>query len=516
MRMNGADALVGTLLAGGIDTCFANPGTSEMHLVAALDRTSSVRCVLGLFEGVVTGMADGYARMADKPAATLLHLGPGLGNGIANLHNARKARTPMVNIVGEHAAYHRGFDAPLTSDIEGLARPVSHWVETSRSAQALGTDTARAIHEAHGVPGKIATLIVPADAAWGEGGAIGQLAPSRKPPAPDMAAIAKAAELLRNGRGVALMIGGAALREPGLGLAARIAAQTGARLLGPTSGARARVGAGVPMVERVPYPILRAREVLADIRTLVLVGVDEPVAFFAYPGQPSKPLPQDSAVHCAASVEEDALAALAMLAELLGADKASPVLQPAAEPASPSGELDLEKLAASVATLLPEDTILVDESITSSFVLLPRLRAAKAHDFLQLTGGAIGIGLPLATGAAVGAPGRKVVCLQADGSGMYTPQALWTQAREKLDVVTVVLANRAYATLRGEFKSVGIDNPGPNALTMLDLANPELRWADMARSMGVEACRVTTAEAFAAAFEAAGRQTGPFLIEAMI
>ena len=487
-----------------------------MHLVAALDRSTSVRCVLGLFEGVVTGMADGYARMAQKPAATLLHLGPGLGNGIANLHNARKARSPMVNIVGEHATYHRGFDAPLTSDIEGLARPVSHWVAMSRSAETLGADTARAIAEAQGSPGRIATLIVPADAAWGPGGQVTPVPDIRMPSRPGAATIEKAAELLKAGRNTALMIGGTALREPGLSIAARIAARTGARLIGPTSAARARVGAGLPMVDRIPYPIALARQVLADVRHLILVGVDAPVAFFAYPGQPSHPLPEGSTVHTAVTVDEDTIEGLLMLEELVGARQESPRLQRAGDSASPVGELDLPKLAAALATSLPENVIVVDESITSSFVLLPCLRSAKAHDFLQLTGGAIGIGLPLATGAAVAAPDRKVVCLQADGSGMYTPQALWTQAREKLDIVTVVLANRAYATLRGEFKSVGIDNPGPNALTMLDLTNPELRWADMARSMGVEACRVTTAESFASAFEAATRQKGPFLIEAMI
>jgi acetolactate synthase-1/2/3 large subunit len=514
--MNGAEALVATLAAGGIDTCFANPGTSEMHLVAALDRGNEIRCVLGLFEGVVTGMADGYARMTGRPAATLLHLGPGLGNGIANLHNARKARSPIVNVVGEHATFHRGFDAPLTSDIQGLARPVSHWVSTSQSAQTIGEDTAKAIAEARGYPGQISTLIVPADAAWGEGAAVAAVPPRRGPASPHTPALAEAAEILSGRVNVALMIGGSALSGPGLELAARIAAHTGARLLGPTSAARARVGVGLPVVERIPYPIALARQTLADVRHVVLVAVDEPVAFFAYPGQPSRPLPKNATVHQAVTAEEDALEGLQVLADLVEAKSTTLQLQTGMEASRPQGELDLAKLAELFAAGLPEDAILVDESITSSFVLLPRLKRAKPHDFLQLTGGAIGIGLPLATGAAVAAPGRKVFCLQADGSGMYTPQALWTQARERLDVVTVVLANCAYATLRGEFKSVGIDNPGANALTMLDLANPELQWADMARSMGVEARRVRTAEEFAAVFDAAKRQRGPFLIEAMI
>lgn len=514
--MNGAESLVRTMMNGGIDTCFANPGTSEMHLVAALDRTNAVRCVLGLFEGVVTGMADGYARMAEKPAATLLHLGPGLGNGIANLHNARKARSPIVNIVGEHATHHRQFDAPLTSDVGGLAGPVSHWVAMSESSDRLGDDVAQAIVAAGRAPGCIATLIVPADVAWGENGQVAAVPAIPLPPKPDARALEAAAEILRNGEDVALMIGGMALREPGLRIAGRIAALTGAKLIGPTSAARASVGAGLPRVTPVPYPIAQAREMLAGIRHVVLVGVNEPVAFFAYPGQPSKPLPPECAVHVAVTVDEDVLAGLEAIAELVGAAKAQPYLQERVARSEPTGELDLVKLAAIVVDKLPEHAVLVDESITSSFVLLPQLRGARPHEFLQLTGGAIGIGLPLATGAAVGAPDRKIVSLQADGSGMYTPQALWTQARENLDVLTVILANRAYATLRGEFKSVGIDNPGANALTMLDLANPELQWADMARSMGVEACRVTTAEAFSRAFDAAVGRKGPQLIEAMI
>jgi acetolactate synthase-1/2/3 large subunit len=516
--MNGADALVGTLIAGGVDTCFANPGTSEMHLVAALDRASSVRCVLGLFEGVVTGMADGYARMAGKPAATLLHLGPGLGNALANLHNAKKARSPMINVVGEHATYHRAYDAPLTSDVAGIAGPVSHWVRMSETAAGLGTDTARAIEAAQTAPGGIATLIVPADAAWGEGGVVAPVAAPRAPAAPDEKALEEAARILRKGAGAALYIGGAALREPGLGLAARIAAKTGVRLLAPTSAARAHVGAGLPAVERVPYPIALARQTLADVGDLVLLGADAPVAFFAYPGQPSLPTAPDCRIHRAVAVDEDVIAGLEALADLLDARGAAPRLQAAAAPTpvAGTGALDLASVAALVAPALPEDAVLVDESITSSFLLLPAMRGAAPHDFLQLTGGAIGIGLPLATGAAIGAPGRKVYCLQADGSGMYTPQALWTQAREGLDVVTIILANRAYATLRGEFKSVGIDNPGENALRMLDLSQPELRWTDLARSMGVEAVRAETPAQFQAALDAAKRHKGPFLIEALI
>ena len=154
MTMNGAQSLLATFVNAGVEVCFTNPGTSEMHFVAALDSEPGMRAILGLFEGVVTGAADGYARMAEKPACTLLHLGPGLANGLANLHNARRARTPIVNVVGEHATYHRKFDAPLTSDIEGFARPVSGWIHVSESADGIAADAALAVLQAMGPPGQ--------------------------------------------------------------------------------------------------------------------------------------------------------------------------------------------------------------------------------------------------------------------------------------------------------------------------------------------------------------------------
>src|ERR1700738_4395542 len=166
IAMNGAESLVLTLAGAGVDTCFSNPGTSEMHFVAALDSIQGVRPILGLFEGAVSGMADGYGRMAEKPASTLLHLGPGLANGLANLHNARRAQTPIVNIVGDHASYHAQYDAPLASDIAGFARPVSAWVHSSASARTVAADGARAVQAALQYPGQIATLILPADTAW--------------------------------------------------------------------------------------------------------------------------------------------------------------------------------------------------------------------------------------------------------------------------------------------------------------------------------------------------------------
>jgi acetolactate synthase-1/2/3 large subunit len=513
-QLNGAESLVETLLAAGIDTCFANPGTSEMHLVGALDRYSQMRCVLGLFEGVVTGAADGYARMAGRPAASLLHLGPGLANGIANLHNARKAGTPMLSIVGDHATYHRHYDAPLTSDIEGLARPVSHWLRTSMTACELGSDVAAAIEASGEGGGKVATLIVPADVAWNSGGrpATGF---TRSLPAAriDEAAIAEAAGMLRR-EGAALFIGGPGLLEPALTLAGRIAETTGCRLIGPTSAGRARRGAGSVAVERVPYVVDRALKGLAGVDQAVFCGMAEPVAFFAYPGKPSLVLPSDAVKMDLGVAASEVTAALEMLADHLGAKSSISrgrfLERGSMEPAR--GEMALEGLGRSIAALLPDDAILVDESISASFKLLPALRHTAPHDHLQLTGGSIGIGLPLATGAAIAASHRKTVCLQADGSAMYTLQALWTQARERANVVTVLLANGTYATLHREFAHVGFGTPGPNAIAMIDLDKPDLDWVRLAEGMGVPATRADSLEAFNAAFTAALKEDGPSLI----
>src|ERR1700749_752470 len=194
--MNGAESLVRTLVAGGVNVCFTNPGTSEMHFVAALDRVEGMRCILGLFEGVVTGAADGYYRMKGTPASTLLHLGPGLANGLANLHNAKKARSGIVNVVGQHATYHIGLNAPLTSDIEGLARPMSDWVKTSPDGKSVSADGMAAIAAAKSSPPQIATLILPADTAWNEADGIAQMPAPKQKPGFSSEAVYKAAKVL--------------------------------------------------------------------------------------------------------------------------------------------------------------------------------------------------------------------------------------------------------------------------------------------------------------------------------
>ena len=511
--MNGAESLARTLVACGVDTCFANPGTSEMHFVAALDKVEGLRCVLGLAETVVTGCADGYARMARKPAATLLHTGPGFANGIANIHNARRAASPMVNIVGDHATYHRQYDPPLAADIEALAGAAGHWVRSSRQASDVGADAAAAVQAARTPPGHIATLVLPADCAWDEGGVVAAPLepPARK--AADAAAIDEAARILRRGERSLIVLAGAALTQAAQAAAHRIAQATGAMLRTPTQVARMARGRGRPPIDRIPYAVDRAVETLAGVRHVILVNAARPVAFFAYPGKPSLVAPPDARYHVLARAEDDGEAALEELARALGAAHASIPVSAAAPPAK--GKFSVEGFGATFAALLPGNAVIVEEAVTSGRQLFAPTFAAAPHDWLQITGGAIGHGLPCATGAAVAAPDRKVVCLQADGGGMYSLQALWTQAREALDVVNVIFANRQYRILQGELAAVGAQ-PGRASRELFDIGRPDLDWVRLAEGMGVEGMRVDTLEGFADRFRAACARRGPSLVEFVI
>lgn len=511
---SGAESLVQTFVDAGVNVCFTNPGTSEMHFVAALDSNPGMRCVLGLFEGIVTGAADGYGRMTGTPAATLLHLGPGLGNGLANLHNAKKARTPVVNVVGDHATYHRKYDAPLTSNIEGIAAPVSGWVRASASADDVGADGAAAVQAALSPPGQVATLILPADTAWNPTSRITAPLPRPRPAAFDPARVEAVTRVLRGGEPTVLLINGR-LDAARLELAHRIAKATGARLITDTFVSRQQRGAGRVNPLRLPYFGEQAAEMLAGTKHLVLIGTQAPVTFFAYPGKPYWLTPEGCTLHTLVEREADVDGALDALGQALNiraikADVASLERSPLA-----SGKLDPKSIAAAVSHYFPENAILVDEGGTSGGATVAATRTAPPHDWLQLTGGSIGYAMPTATGAAVACPDRRVLCLQGDGGGMYTVQALWTQAREQLDVTTIIFANRKYSILQVEFARVGA-KPGPKAMSMLELTNPELSWVQLAQGMGVTAWRATTADEFNAALAASLRTSGPSLIEAMI
>jgi acetolactate synthase I/II/III large subunit len=483
-----------------------------MYFVAALDAVPELRGVLTLFEGVATGAADGYARIAGRPAAVLLHLGPGLGNGLANLHNARRARSPVLAIVGAHATGHVRYDAPLQSDIEAMARTVSGWVHTSGTTRGLAEDAMRAVAAASA--GQVATLVLPADVSWSEGA---EPAPSRLVPAPAAVAASQlaAASAALSGGDALLLLGGDALFERGLRAASRIAAATGARLLAETFPARMERGAGVPAVDRLAYLAEQATGQLAGTKRLVLAGARAPVSFFAYPGRDGDLVPQGCEVVELADADQDVQAALEAVADEIAAGT-EPVLAPAGTPALEPGPLTVSSLAAAVAASLPEHAIIADEANTSGIALPAALAGAARHTVLALTGGAIGQGLPVATGAAVAAPGRPVLCLEADGSAMYTIQALWTQAREQLDVTTVVLNNSAYAVLRLELARTGAGPVGERAAQMLDLSGPDLDFTRLGAGLGVPACRVEMTQDLDNALRHAYAEPGPHLIEAVI
>jgi acetolactate synthase-1/2/3 large subunit len=516
--MNGAESLVRTLVGAGVNVCFTNPGTSEMHFVAALDRVDGMRCVLGLFEGVVTGAADGYYRIAGKPASTLLHLGPGLGNGLANLHNAKRARSGIVNIIGEHATYHIKHDAPLTSDIEGVARPMSDWVKTSTSAATLANDVADAITTSREAPGKIATLIVPADNQWNEAPGVATVAAPKARQRTSNESVAAAAKALRDqGKAGLLLLGGAACTGRALELAGRISAKTGCSLSAEYANARLERGAGRVQLPRIPYVVDVAMKALKDVRHLVLAGSVVPVAFFAYPNKPSVLTPPDCKVTTLATIEQDLEHALEALATELDALHTPPAhIASTSRPEVPKGPITQEGIAAILGAHMPENAIVVDEAVTTGRGFASLTSGAAPHDWLSIMGGAIGFALPCSVGAAIAAPNRKVVTLEGDGSAMYTLQALWTMARNSLDVTILVFANRSYQILRGELAGVGAGEPGMKATDMLTIDRPDLDWVGLAKAQGVEASRATTLEELESQFKRGLASSGPYLIEVVL
>lgn len=511
--MNGAETLVRTLLASGVRVCFANPGTSEMHFVAALDRHPEMRCILCLFEGGVSGAADGYYRMKGEVAATLLHLAPGFGNAFANLHNARKAQSGVLNIMGDHADYHLRFEAPLKGDTVGVSQAVSHWTRVSGAAGKVAGDAAEAVQAARAKGGQIATLILPANTAWevAEGHAV-----AAEPPAlrrPSQGEIKAAARALRQPGAVLLLDGPALYTDLGL-LAKRLTKASGARLMQPFFASRFRRGAGVVKFERMAYRIDDNLKLLAGVPSLVLCGTTRPAGFFAYPGLPSTPDDPDTRLIDLCSREMDIEWTLQALAGELGEAELGPEDFVAEDlPPLPDGALTVAKVGEAVAALMPENAVVVDEGITASYFLAPGLKRARGHDVLTITGGSIGFGLPNAVGAAVACPDRKVVVMEGDGSGMYTLQSLWTMAREGLDVTTVIFANRGYQILREELAAMGVNEVGRNAARMFDMDGPALDWVALAKGHGVQAVRVDDMAGFNAAFAEAMGQRGPRLIE---
>lgn len=515
--MNGAESLLLTLANNGVDVCFLNPGTSEMHFVAALDHAPGLRCVLCLQEGVASGAADGYARMSAHPASTLLHLGPGLGNALANLHNAKKGQVPVVNIVGDHASYHLQYDAPLTSDIEGIARAVSSWVHTSTSADSVSADAAQAVSQAR--RGNVATLVLPADASWGESaaGPAGALSPAPLEVVSEEA-IGAAAQKMAASRNCMILVGGRHISSTHSLLLAKIAAAVNARVCTEVFPARLERGAGRVELERLPYLAESAIEYLKEVELLVLIGASAPVSFFAYPGVASEMAAPNCEMLPLAGPDDDIDALLEGLVACLGAAALEVATSPLQLPEPPTGELDVYRAAQALAHYLPENAIVVDESATSGVPVFPQTATARPHDWLNLTGGSIGWGLPAAVGAAIACPERKVICLEGDGSAMYTIQALWTMARENLDILVVLYSNRKYGILELEFSRTGAAGgaPGPKAASTLSLGDPDMDFVALAAGMGVNACRADTAEAFNRLLQEGLERPGPYLLEAVV
>jgi len=514
--MNGAEKLLETLVASGVEVCFSNPGTSEMQLVSAIGNNEDMRAILCLFEGVVSGAADGYARMSDKPALTLLHVGSGFSNSMANLHNAKRAHVPVVNIVGDHATYHLQYDAPLTSDVPAHANISSEWVKVSGSADDLASSGAGAVQASMQGSGKIATLIAPANHAWEEATESVRTLPMPASQSAPGSNIAKAVEALGSDRKTALLLGGRALRAESLAAAGRIARACGVRVLCETFTTRLQRGAGRFAVERLPYFAEQVSEHLAGLEQLILVATTAPVSFFAYPGKESWLTPEGCEIHELANVDQDSFTALQAVADQLGADEEADTTPAAPGFPAPTGVLSPIAIGQSLTLLLPEDAIVSDEAATCGLGIFPTTENAAPHDWLMLTGGAIGQGLPLSLGAAIACPQRKVIALQADGSAMYTVQALWTMARENTDVTVVIMNNRSYAILNIELARVGAGQPTAKTLSMLDLSRPDLNWVQIAEGMGVPATKATSAEEFHQQFAAAMASRGPRLIEAMV
>jgi acetolactate synthase-1/2/3 large subunit len=516
--MNGAQALLRTLVASGVDTCFMNPGTSEMHFVAALDTVAEMRPVLALFEGVASGAADGYARMSGRPASVLLHLGPGLANAGANLHNARRAASPVVAVVGDHATYHERFDAPLQSDIRSLASNFSGWYARPASVDELSASASAAVAAAYGPPGRVATLVLPADVSWSDGALVSPPAQRERPAKIDDATVERAAAALRSGRPTAFLVGGPACRADLLGRVASVAALAGARVICETLPARLERGGGRFEPERLAYLAEIAMTQLEGLEHLILVGAAPPVSFFAYPSKPSWLVPPGCEVHHFASSSEDCSAGVDALACLVGdGNTRGATRRVGVEPrpqAPESGPLDSRTLGQAVAALLPDDAIVSDESISSGLAAFVGSASAGPHDWLTLSGGAIGQGLPLALGAAVACPGRRVLALQADGSAMYTPQALWSMAREGADVTVVILSNRSYAILNMELGRVEASAGGDRARRMLDIGDPDIDFVALAAGLGVPARRASDAGELSAALAESFATPGPSLIEA--
>lgn len=511
--VNGATTLLRALRAGGADICFANPGTTELTLVAALAEVPEIRPVLCLFEGVCTGAADGYARISGKIPLTLLHLGPGFANGIANLHNARRAHSKIITIIGDHATWHLPHDAPLTSDIESLARPVSVDVVRIASTNSIAEGVARALTGTGWGAGGPATIVVPTDV-------MDANAPSLSAPpiatGSDLVsdtAIEAAAAACQGGKELILLIGGDALRVEGQRAAEAVAANTGARLVMEPYPAVVTLGGDLPRIERQAYFPDDVIRQFGDA-TVILAGARPPISYFGYEDYPSVLVPDERLV-VLSQPGEDSVSALQALAERLGATRSEPTSVAVSQPPAPdpAAPLTPNSIVEELLVQLPEDSVISLEGSTLGGPWLREAYRAPTHRVMTNTGGAIGQGLPCAVGAALGAPDSRVIALQSDGSAQYTLQALWTMAREKLPITIILAANHRYGILQTELKRADTPLDQPTVASLTNLGDPRTDWTKLAAGYGVPAIRATTVAEFSEALKRGLATDGPLLIQ---
>ncbi len=513
--MMGAQWMLKSAAAAGIEVCFANPGTTELPFVAAMDRATEIRPLLGLFEGVCSGAADGYYRIRRKPAMTLTHLGPGFANAIANFHNARRARSAIFNVIGEHMSWHVAADPPLASDIESLARPVSAGVWRADTPATLHNATVGALQGLQ-QRGGIQTLILPMDLQEDPvQHSIAAPVAAQAAADYDAAAVATVAADITAGRKVLLYLGADALGEAALRRLARLAALPNVELVGETFPAASEHGRGLPAIKRLVALAEKAHPYLLGFERVAVLAAEPPVAFFGARGLPSHlgdPARMATVCGPGGRVAE-------ALEELLAR------VRPAAAPASTVqrvSDTDLgesltpESASRVVAAHLPANAIVSAEGATLGFPFNALASQAERHTTIVLTGGAIGQGLPSAFGASVAAPDRKVVALQSDGSALFTIQALWSMAREGSDVVVILASNQRYNILINEMSRNGYALTSPPVRDLLNLARPAVDWQALSTSFGVPSNRVESVSALRRAFQAALAERGPRLIEVVL
>jgi len=518
-KMNGAQAFFKVLLDGGVDTIFGCPGTSEMQIIQELGQTN-VHAVLGLQENVVTGMAHGYGVMTGKPSLSLLHVACGISNGLANMHNGRRAGAPMVVFAGGVAANHEvnNPEHQMLLRPQQIAAAATDWQREALTSDLLADCAAEALQVANTGYGKVAMVFGPAQTFWEEATILeDQTRPPIPPRRVSASTIKEIAESIQSGKKTCLLLGGHALREEALEVAGRISAATGAELWQDYIVARLQRGAGRVPVKRIPYVVEAGVEALKDFEQIVLVGNQIPIPTFSYKGKPLTKVPEGCAIKTLGTTECDLLQALTDLADAVNAPAKAPVHQDRAKGVAPTGVLNEAAICQSIVAAMPDNVIVVDEGNMESFNFPELTAGAAPHDFMQApTGGAIGAGASVAIGASVAAPDRKVVCLEGDFSLNLNIMSLWTMAKQNSNICLVIMNNGGSQALRMELARVRPGDETDKALDMLLIRDPEIDYVKIAEGNGLSATRATTAEEFHQQFVAAMKKKGPHVIDAQV